>query len=255
MTDLIKSKLSDGVLELSFNRPEKKNALTQPMYAALATALESVASDSSIKVVHLTGTGDAFTAGNDIADFARTDQAGEELPVHRFVRVLPQLRVPIVAAVNGLAIGVGTTLLLHCDFVYASEAATFHTPFVDLALVPEAGSSLLMPRQMGYLNAARMLLLGEKLDAHQAQTVGLVSEVLAPDRLLPVSLATAASLAAKPPAALRAAKKLLRMDPEPLAARMELELEMFSEALQSPEAAEAFDAFFTKRAPDFSCFS
>ncbi len=185
MTDLIKSKLSGGVLELAFNRPEKKNALTQPMYTALAAALERVASDSAIKVVHLTGNGDAFTAGNDIADFASPDGAGEELPVHRFVNVLPQLRVPLVAAVNGLAIGIGTTLLLHCDFVYASEAATFHTPFVDLALVPEAGSSLLMPRQMGHLNAARMLLLGERLDAHQAQALGLVSEVLAPDRLLP----------------------------------------------------------------------
>lgn len=255
MTDHVMSKLSGGVLQLVLNRPEKKNALTQPMYAALAAALQSAIDNSAIKVVHLTGSGDAFTAGNDLADFASQDLSGEEAPVQRFLKVLPRLEVPVVAAVNGHAIGVGSTLLLHCDFVYASETATFHTPFVDLGLVPEAGSSLLMPRQMGYLNAARMLLLGEKLDAHQAQALGLVGEVVTPARLLPVSLATAASLAAKPPAALRAAKKLLRREPEPLATRMDLESGLFGQALQSPEAGEAIDAFYSGRAPDFSRFS
>ncbi len=220
----------------------------------MVAALERVAKDRSIKVVHLTGVGDAFTAGNDLADFVDPVALAGDAPVHRFIKALPNVEVPIVAAVNGLAVGVGVTLLLHCDFVFAAADAVFSTPFVDLGLVPEAGSSMLMPRQLGYLNAARMLLLGEKMCAEDARACGLVTEVVDNNLLLEKSLATAAALAAKPPSALRATKRLMRRQDEPMAERMQLELDLFTSSLQSPEAAEAMSAFFEKRAPDFSRF-
>jgi enoyl-CoA hydratase/carnithine racemase len=254
MSEYVTSELSGGILQLTINRPDKKNALTQDMYTALVEALEQVANDRAIKAVHLTGAGDAFTAGNDLADFVNQAAMAGDPPVYRFLRALPRVEVPLVAAVNGLAVGVGVTLLLHCDFVFASEDAVFSTPFVDLGVVPEAGSSLLMPRQMGYLNAARMLLLGDKLNAEDAMACGLVGEVVDKNQLLQKSLATAAALAAKPPAAMRTAKRLLRRNDESLAERMQLEFELFGAALQSPEAAEAMAAFFEKRAPDFSRF-
>lgn len=254
MTELVQSELSGGILQISLNRPDKKNALTSDMYAALVAALERVASDRSIKVIHLTGVGDAFTAGNDLADFVDPAGMAGNPPVHRFIKALPHVEVPIVAAVNGLAVGVGVTLLLHCDFVYAAADAVFSTPFVDLGVVPEAGSSMLMPRQMGYLDAARMLLLGDKMCAEDARACGLVTEVVDNKLLLEKSLATAAALAAKPPSALRAAKRLMRRQDESMAERMQLEFELFATGLQSPEAAEAMTAFFEKRAPDFSRF-
>jgi enoyl-CoA hydratase/carnithine racemase len=225
------------------------------MYAGLVEALHRAATDPAIRVIHLTGAGDAFTAGNDLADFADSSAMGDDPPVNQFLRALPRAEVPIVVAVNGLAIGVGVTLLLHCDFVYASDKAVFGTPFVDLALVPEAGSSLLMPRQMGYLHAARMLLLGEKLDAAQACAGGLVTEVVAHASLQEKTMAVATALAAKPPGALRAARRLMRRAEEPLVQRMDLEADMFAAALQSPEAAEAMDAFFARRPADFSRFA
>lgn len=255
MTDQVTSQLSDGILQLTINRPDKKNALTQAMYGALADGLDRANSDAAVRVLHITGAGEAFTAGNDIADFSGQSGGHEEPPVFRFIKGLPQLEVPLVAAVNGLAIGVGVTLLLHCDFVYASDGAVFKTPFVDLALVPEAASSQLMPAQMGHLAAARMLLLGETLDAPAAQACGLVTEVLPTAGLLEKSLATAARLAQKPPAALRASKALMRQRTEPVLERMEREFEAFGAALSSPEAAEAMAAFFEKREPDFSQFA
>lgn len=255
MTDQIFSEFSDGVLQLTINRPDKKNALTQDMYSLLADGLDRANSDTAVRVLHITGAGDAFTSGNDIAGFAAKPDAGEEPPVFRFIRGLPQLEVPIVAAVNGLAIGVGVTMLLHCDFVYASDSAVFATPFVDLALVPEAASSQLMPAQMGYLAAARMLMLGEKLDAGQALACGLVGEVLPADQLLQKSLSTAQQLAKKPAAALRTCKALMRCAPELVLPRMEREFEAFGAALASPEAAEAMAAFMEKRPADFSQFS
>jgi enoyl-CoA hydratase/carnithine racemase len=252
MTELVRSELNGEILQISLNRPDKKNALTRDMYAALVAALEQVARDRSIKVVHLTGVGDAFTAGNDLADFVDPVALAGDPPVHQFLRALPNVEVPIVAAVNGIAVGVGVTLLLHCDFVFAAADAVFSTPFVDLGLVPEAGSSLLMPRRMGYLNAARMLMLGDKMHAQEARACGLVTEVVDSSLLLEKSLATAAALAAKPPSALRATKRLMRRQDEPMAERMQLELDLFTSSLQSPEAAEAMSAFFEKRAPDFS---
>jgi enoyl-CoA hydratase/carnithine racemase len=254
MSELVTSELSGGVLRLVMQRPDKKNALTQDMYATLADGLESAAGSSDIRAIHITGAGDAFTAGNDIADFVTQAGAESEPPVFRFLKALPQVEVPVVAAVNGLAIGVGVTMLLHCDFVYASDNALFTTPFIDLALVPEAASSLLMPEQLGYLAAARMLLLGEKLDAAQARDCGLVTEVVPAAALLEKSLAVAESLAKKPPAALRACKRLMRRQPEPVLERMECEFSEFGAALNSPEAAEAIAAFFEKRAPDYSRF-
>ena len=215
MTEFVKSELNGGILQLSLNRPHKKNALTRDMYAALAAALERVASDRSIKVVHLSGVGDAFTAGNDLADFVDPVALDGDPPVHQFLRALPNVEVPVVAAVNGLAVGVGVTLLLHCDFVFAAADAVLSSPFVDL---------------------------------------GLVTEVVDRDVLLQKSLATAAVLAAKPPSALRATKRLLRRQDEPLPERMQLELELFASSLQSPEAEEAMSAFFEKREPDFSRF-
>lgn len=254
MTDLVQTSIDDGILRITIQRPDKKNALTQDMYAVMADALEGVASDPAIRVVHITGSGDAFTAGNDIGNFEVADDGGELPPVVRFLHALPALEVPLVAAVNGLAIGVGVTLLLHCDFVYASDSAVFTTPFVDLALVPEAASSLLLPLQIGHLNASRLLLLGEKLSAAQALDMGLVSDVVSGEELQQVSLATAAALAAKPPAALRASKRLMRQQPESVLARMDREVEVFAAGLQSPEFAEAMSAFMEKRPADFSRF-
>jgi enoyl-CoA hydratase/carnithine racemase len=255
MSGHISRQLDGGILSVTIDRIDKKNSLTQTMYAGLVDALQLAATDPAVKVIHLTGAGDVFTAGNDIADFADSSAMGDDPPVNQFLRALPRVEVPIVVAVNGLAIGVGVTLLLHCDFVYASDKAIFSTPFVDLALVPEAGSSLLMPRQMGYLHAARMLLLGEKLDATQALAAGLVSEVVAHGSLQEKTMAVAQALAAKPPTALRAAKRLLRLGDEPLAQRMDLEMDMFAAALRSPEAAEAMAAFFERRPADFSRFA
>jgi enoyl-CoA hydratase/carnithine racemase len=242
----------DGAVEvLRLARPEKKNALTAAMYAALADALAAGESDGGVAVHVITGSGGAFCAGNDIADFQEAARTGLADTL-RFIRLLPKLEKPLVAAVAGPAIGIGTTLLLHCDLVYAAETAMLATPFVDLALVPEAGSSLLLPARVGHARAYAMLALGEPMTAAAAHAAGLVNAVVPEADLEKTALGAARRLAAKPPEALRLTKRLMRGDPAPLAARIEEEIELFRQRLASAEAREAFAAFLEKRKPDFS---
>ncbi|MDE3177993.1 MAG: enoyl-CoA hydratase/isomerase family protein [Pseudomonadota bacterium] len=236
-----------GVLVATLNRPDKKNALTGAMYRALRGALVTASAEAEIGAVLVTGAGGAFCAGNDISDFltenraqsegARTGAGGE------FIRTLARFDKPLLAAVEGPAVGVGTTMCLHCDLVYAAPSARFAMPFVNLGLVPEAGSSMLVPNRFGRAVAAELLLLGEAIDAARAREIGLVNAIVAPDALKAHALAKARALAAKPRAALLATRKLMRGDTEALYAHMEEELKAFALALKSPEARAAFEAF------------
>ena len=235
------------VTELRFNRPAKKNAITGAMYDVLTETLSEAAAEDGTRAMLITGEGDTFTAGNDIADFlALSGQA--EIPATRFIHAIAAFPKPLVAAVGGPAIGVGTTLLLHCDLVYAAPDARFAVPFVDLGLVPEAGSSMLLPRALGTHRASAMLLLGEAMDAQAAEVAGFVAIV--PAGLLHAhALAAAARLAAKPPAAVMASRALMRADTEAIRAHMRLEEQAFATALAGPEARSAFSAFLNRRAP------
>ncbi len=255
MTDLVLSEINDSIHVVRLNRPDKKNALTQEMYAVMADAVCGADDNPDVRVVVFTGCEDAFTSGNDLKDFLNAPATGADSPVTRFLRGLGATSTPIVAAVNGMAVGIGTTMLLHCDFVYAAENARFHLPFINLALVPEAASSLLLPRVAGYRKAAELLLLGEPFDAATGVEAGLVTGIVANDALMETAMATAAKLAAKPPAALRQTKALMRTDHADIEAAMTAELNLFGPCLTSPEAKEAMTAFFEKRAPDFSKFS
>ena len=244
----------DGVQTIRITRPEKKNALLTAMYQAMHEALVEADRSDAIAATIITGSDGVFTAGNDINDFRAGIAAGEELherPVHRFVQYLPRIEKPLIAAVDGLAIGIGTTLLFHCDLVYATPAARFSTPFLDLGLVPEAASSLLAPQRMGYARAFELLALGEVFDAERAREAGLVNRVVPAAELEAVARQAAARLAAKPPAALQIARRLMRPDAAVITERLDAEAHLFSERLRSPEAGEAFAAFLEKRAPDF----
>lgn len=242
----------DGVLSIRLARPERRNAITVAMYAALADAIEGAASDPSIRLVTLEGQGEDFTAGNDLGDFlqAMPDPGStEDIPVWRLLRALARNEVPLIAAVHGNAVGIGTTLLFHCDFVLAEEGCRFVMPFVDLGLVPEAASSLLFPRLAGRRRAARHLLLGEPFGAWEAFEMGLASHVVEKG-LLRVALAElVTALLAKPPEALRQTQALLRRaDTASILERMDLENSHFSERLQSDEVKRAITAFFASRA-------
>lgn len=252
MADEILQTRSGPVLELRFDRPDKKNAITVDMYAALADALRSAAADDAIRVVTLTGSGGSFTAGNDLRDFQQAPGGGGDRPVAHFLQAISTFPKAIVAGVAGPCVGVGTTMLLHCDLVLAAPSALFSLPFVDLGLVPEAGSSLLLPRLIGRQRAAKHLILGEPFDADTALAYGLAAEVVEEGALEERLLATAQRIAAKPPEAVRLTKQLLREDPAAIAERIAEESRLFGERLQSAEAAEAFAAFFRKRGPDFS---
>jgi enoyl-CoA hydratase/carnithine racemase len=243
---------ADGVLELRFNRPEKKNAITGAMYDALTAALEDAGARRAVRAVLIAAEGDTFTAGNDIKDFLAMQGGLASTPAGRFIHAIATFEKPLVAAVNGPAIGVGTTMLLHCDLVYASPEASLSVPFVDLGLVPEAGSSLLLPARVGFARAASLLLLGEPMDAEAARTAGLVNAVVPAAALRDHARAEARKLAAKPPQALAATRALMRGEPSPLHAQMRLESAAFSKALQGAEAREAFTAFLERRAPDFN---
>lgn len=244
----------DGPIQvLRIARPEKKNALTGAMYGALADAIEAGDADDTIAAHILTGSGGVFTAGNDIGDFLATARGtgGLDKNVVRFIRLLPLIKKPLIAAVDGNAIGIGTTLLFHCDLVYAAPDATFATPFLDLGVVPEAASSLLMPARMGYTRAFAMLALGDPVSADDAVAAGFVNAVVPASDLEATAITAAKRLAAKPPEALAIARRLMRGDPELVLARMDEEVAAFRERLRSPEAMEAFTAFFEKRAPNF----
>lgn len=244
----------DGIQTIRITRTEKKNALTTQMYQAMLAALEEAERSEAIAATIITGSGGVFTAGSDINDFlagVSTDEELHDRPVHRFVEYLPRVDKPLIAAVDGLAIGIGTTLLFHCDLVYATPAARFSTPFLDLGLVPEAASSLLAPRRMGHARAFELLALGEAFDAERAREAGLVNQVVPADDLETTARRAAARLRAKPPAALKIARQLLRGDPEEIVDRLDAEARLFSERLRSPEAREAFQAFLEKRPPHF----
>jgi enoyl-CoA hydratase/carnithine racemase len=246
MTEHIEITRNGAVLSAAFARPEKKNAITGAMYEAMIEAFETAEREPEIGAIVLSGKGGAFTAGNDIADFlAVAMHETGEFPAWRFVQKLVEFDKPLVAAVEGLAVGVGTTLLFHCDLVYATPEARFQTPFVNLGLVPEAGSSLLAPQRLGRAKATELLLLAEPFDGPEALKLGLVNALLPGDKLLPHAMAKAAALAAKPREALIATRRLMRGDIEALKARMAAETHAFSAALKSPQAHAAFQAFLS----------
>jgi enoyl-CoA hydratase/carnithine racemase len=253
MTQHVQSDIAAGVLTLTLARPDKKNALTNDMYGALADALEAADSDPSVRVVLIQADGDMFTAGNDIGDFAAasTGSVQGERHVGRFLKNLAKAARPIVAAVQGRAVGVGTTLLLHCDIVVLAENALLTTPFVNLALVPEAASSLQLPARIGHVRAFEMFALGEPVNAASALAWGLANRVVPLDILRAEARGLADRIARQPVGAIAATKRLMR-DVEALTTRMDVEGRIFAERLQSAEAREAFAAFAERRAPDFS---
>ncbi|GGO81892.1 enoyl-CoA hydratase [Marinobacterium nitratireducens] len=240
-----------GVLLLTLNRPAKKNALTTAMYQELSHWLQQADVDDTIRCVLLSGSGDSFCSGNDLGDFERRKK-GEPSPGIAFLEVLAATRTPVVVAVNGLGVGIGATLLLHCDLIYAARGAWLRFPFVDLGLVPEAASSLLLPRLLGRPRAAELLLLGEKLGAEYAADLGLINACLDDDALLPHALHQARRLADLPRRALQQAKQLIRQpDAETVVTQMRIEAEHFSRLLHSAEAVEARRAIRERRRPDF----
>ena len=251
--DHVAATLDGAVLHLALDRPEKKNALTRAMYGRLADLLAEAADDGAVRVVVLSGTGGVFTAGNDLGDFLQAPPTGPDSPVFRFLQAAATFPKPLVAAVAGPAIGIGTTILLHCDLAYAAPDALLRMPFVDLGLVPEAASSVLLPRLAGPARAAEMLLFGDPIAADAAYAVGLVNAVV--DDPVAHALERAAALAQKPPAAVRQTKALLRHDAaDAVGEAFAREGAVFVGRLASPEAQEAFTAFFEKRPPDFSRF-
>jgi enoyl-CoA hydratase/carnithine racemase len=242
-----------GITTLTIDRPEKRNALTAAMYTALADALDAAAADAGVRVVVVLGDRAIFTAGNDIAEFLHEPPTGLDSPVMRFLRTIAAFPKPLVAGVCGPAVGVGTTMLLHCDLVFAADDASFSVPFADLGLPPEAASSLLLPRLLGHHRAAALLLLGDRLDAAGALAAGLVNEVVPAAEVDERALAAARRLAAKPLSAVVAAKRLMKQaDEDGVLARIDEEAGVFSRMLQEPAAREAFTAFLEKRRPDFA---
>ncbi|MFM9974089.1 MAG: crotonase/enoyl-CoA hydratase family protein [Beijerinckiaceae bacterium] len=237
----------DGVLSIRMNRPDKKNALTSAMYAAMAEAVASADSDSSVGVTLFLGLPGAFSAGNDLKDFAAfASQGNLGQEVLSFLRALTIAEKPLVAAVDGVAVGVGTTMLLHCDHVLVSERAKLSTPFVNLALVPEAASSLLAPRIMGHARAFEMLVMGRPFGPEQAVAAGIANAVVASDALEATAFAAAAEIAAKPREAVRLSRRLIKGSPDEILARIDEEALLFAERLRSAEAQKAFMAFLNK---------
>ena len=251
----ILSDQSDRICTIRINRPGKKNALTNAMYTALGDAVLTAAEDREVRVIVLAGHAEIFSSGNDLQDFLKHPPVGEDAPVWRFLKALINNPKPVVAAVNGIAIGVGTTMLLHCDFVIAGDNAVFQMPFVNIGVCPEAGSSMLFPQLLGHRQAAELLMLGERFDGVRAVEFGLVNRVVAADETEAVARQLALRLVAQPPNALRTAKRLMKQGQgEAIAAIMQLESDAFVSMLAGGEAREAMTAFVEKRRPDFSSF-
>lgn len=251
--DDILTERSEGILRVELNCPDKLNAMTSRMYTALADIFSDAARDERIRVVLWHGAGDAFSAGNDLKDFLQNPPGPGESPQARLMNALVDFDKPLIAAVHGAAIGGGTTMLLHCDFVYAAENTRFQTPFINLAVVPEFGSSCLLPLAIGQVRAAELIFLGSPFDAKRAAELGLVTEVVPYLSLLQVATETAKHLAAKPAGALQASKRLLKRSfREQVKVAMRAENEAFSVQVRSDEAKEALTAFLVKRAPDFT---
>lgn len=253
MTQEILTHVEAGVMTVTLNRLERKNSITAAMYAAMADAIAAAQADAAVRVVVLQGHETVFSAGNDIGDFLNAPPAGEQAPVFRFLHGIAAFPKPLLAAVCGPAVGVGTTLLFHCDLVYAGDNAAFSMPFANLGLCPEAGSSLLVPQMFGYHRAAEALLLGEPFMAEAALEAGLVNRVLPPTEANGYAQAQARKLAAKPLSSLVETKRLMKkpLQAQVLAAMQE-EGASFSRMLREPAAREAFSAFMDKRKPDFS---
>jgi enoyl-CoA hydratase/carnithine racemase len=255
-TQNIQVTTADRITTIRFDRPDKKNAITIDMYKALGAALTAASEDPAVRAVVITGSRDCFTSGNDLGDFMRAAQTSGPAEVSAglgFLGILARFDKPLVAAVSGVAIGIGTTMLLHCDLVYAAPSARFKVPFVDLGLVPEAGSSVLLPALIGPRRAAQMLLLSEQVDAPTALDWGLVNSVV--DDPGAAAHAAAVRLASSAPGALRLTKSLIRRaHRDGVLEAMRIEGEAFAERLRSPEAMEAFQAFMARRAPDYSRF-
>ncbi|HJW39544.1 MAG TPA: enoyl-CoA hydratase [Candidatus Udaeobacter sp.] len=255
MSDILTER-SGNILRIQLNRPEKKNAMTLAMYKTMADLLNDAAKDDQIRVVLWHGAGDSFSAGNDIEDFLKNPPGPGKSPQARLIEALINFDKPIVAAVQGAAIGGGTTMLTHCDFVFAGESAKFRMPFVDLAVVPEFGTSYSVPARFGYLRAAELILLGLPFDAHRAAELGLVTRVVPDQELLGTATDIARKLAEKAPRALQGCKRLMKSSTrDQLYRAVELENEEFAVRVRSAEAKEAFNAFLEKRKPNFSASS
>ena len=249
----IRTQTQGPVLEIAFDRPARRNAITAAMYEALTAAIAQAEGDRAVRVMLLHGTPEAFTAGNDIEDFMQRPPQGEEAPVFRFLKTMSQAKKPIVAAVNGPAVGIGTTLLLHCDLVYAAEDARFQLPFVALGVVPEFASSYLLPLVAGYHRAAELLLLGDPFDAKKAAECGFVTRVVPAAETLTAARAAAARVAALPAKSVQASKALMKAPhAAAVAAQLQAESAQFRAMLAGPDAREALAAFLEKRKPVFA---
>jgi enoyl-CoA hydratase/carnithine racemase len=247
MSDIVVER-SGNILSVQLNRPAKKNAMTSSMYITMAELLDGAAKDDQIRVVLWHGAGDSFSAGNDLEDFMKNPPGPGESPQARLIQALINFEKPLVAAVQGVAIGGGTTMLGHCDFVYAGESAKFQLPFVNLALVPEFGSSYLLPLRFGHVRAAELILLGQPFGASRAAELGLVTQVVPDQQVLAIATETARRLAQKPAAAVQACKRLLKQPfREQLEQAVKFENEEFAVRVRSDEATEVFRAFFAKR--------
>ncbi len=252
---MISTVLDQRILTIAFDRADKKNAITNEMYLAAEAALLNASENDDVRVVLFKGEGGDFTSGNDLVDFIKNPPSGDMPPVLAFLLALARCPKPVVAAVNGLAVGIGTTMLAHCDFVVAADNARFKLPFVDLGVCPEGGSSLLFPNMMGHAQAAELLLLADIFGAEKANKAGLLNEVVAADDVLPLAEKVAAKLAKKAPNAIRKTKAMLKQSYlSELEARLAEEIFNFRALLDGPEAKEALTAFMEKRAPDFSKF-
>jgi enoyl-CoA hydratase/carnithine racemase len=254
LTEHVKVERRDGIVSITLARPDRRNAITVAMYAALAEAIEAASADPAVRVITFRGEGQDFAAGNDLADFLTAlPRDTTDIPVWRLLKAVATCEVPLVAAVHGNCVGIGTTLLLHCDLVIAEEGTRFSLPFVDLALVPEAASTLLLPRLAGRRRAARYLLLGEPFGVEEALDIGLASHSAARGELDAMLASVVERLLAKPPTALLETQRLLRAGAsDQILQRMKLESEVFAERLASAETKEAITAFFEKRKPNFS---
>jgi len=242
-----------SILSIQFNRPEKKNALTTSMYQTVADLLNAAAEDDGTRVVLLHGAGDSFSAGNDIADFLKNPPGADDSPQSRFTEALMNFDKPLIAAVHGVAVGSGATILTHCDFVFAAEHSTFQLPFVKLAVVPELGTSYSLPAQLGYLAAAELLLLGLPFDARRAAELGFVTRIVPDASVLATAVETAQRLAQLPAGALQASKRLMkRASREQTAGAVKAENHEFAARVRSADAKEALTAFLEKRRPDFT---
>ncbi len=245
----------DGIMHIRMNRPEKKNALTHEMYSLMADAIEQADNAADIRVTLISGSDECFTSGNDVMDFMENPPSGEDAPVFRLLRLISTAQKPIIAAVNGPAVGIGTTMLLHCDLAYAGDNAMLQMPFVNLALCPEAASSLLVPQMIGQRKAAELLLLGEKMDAKTACELGFINRVVSSDQCLPTALEAAQKIAKLAPSSVRLTKRLMKENQaQQVTDVISTEAVEFGKRLTSEEAQEAFQAFLQKRPADFSRF-